>query len=560
MSTQSMLIFTDTVSVPSSCVGIVIGRNGETIRDLQQRSGAHIKVTPDRDAKDDASHRITYISGTRATLDLARSLVNDIINEGITRSFRDGAEARSSSDHSGRVSHDEAHQAHESDKPPDEQPSQTATSRDEKQKAQKKEGEESETSSGEQHGRDQGNPAVDYKDNTLFPKLCATSGEEGAAPFDKSTVAVEAEKKKKSSKSETEKRTTQQDWKNDGGGESEQYQQSQSEDQEDQETEDYSEPYVGGRRVDRPVTSYPSSSISFEIKIPHAKVGVIIGKGGSTIKQLEKMSGARIVVSRKIDKSREDKPREVTITGPEMFVEKARRLILAKINPPAGDQGKNDDKEAGLDYIDFQEGVTLDDPAMNSLAMDLSNQSLSSQLPPPMVARSAAAPMSPIGVPHTNQYATYQRPLPFVGPMPPVTFPTVTHYQNLRPMVQRDVADYRALEAQGPPHGQFSPHFMGPQQFVEQMQIAPGYAFPPNPEGGEMLRGGYGEYRPDQFYGQAGNNFGSMGVDSARNMAMESGAQMFHPDVRQAFAGEEAVDPYQGEEYEQQGEPSSSAA
>lgn len=546
---------TKPVHVPSSCVGIVIGRNGETIHDLQQRSGAHIKVTPDRDARDDASHRTIYITGSPAALELAHSLVNDVINEGLTRSYRDGVEPRPSSDQQITASHDD-HREHDSGKSFDTPSPEKVVSQNGAQSAEKRNEKKRETTNGKQHDPGSGGPIVTRKDDASFPELGALHREDSAAVSNGSNLAGETEKKKNQDR--TEEPSTQQAWRDRGGDESEHYEQLQGEDQEKHDAESYSVPFVGeGRLVQRPATNYPSNSISFEMKIPHAKVGIIIGRRGSTIRLLQQRSGARIVVSKKIDTSREDNPRAVMITGPKPFVENARRLIIAKINPPAGDQGRGDDNEIGLDYVDFEDGAPPDDAAMNSLAMELASQSLNSPLPPPMVAGSVAAPISPMGVAQTAPYAAYQRPMSFVGPMPAVPFSTVTHYQNIRPMMRREVADYRSIEAQGPQHGQFSPHFIGPQQFAEHMPVAPGYTFSPNLESGEVLRGGVGEYRPDQFYGQTGNNFGGIGMDSAGNVVMERGGQILQPGARQEFAGEEATHPYQGEEFEQQGGPSS---
>mmetsp|Transcript_12676 Transcript_12676/g.25735 ORF Transcript_12676/g.25735 Transcript_12676/m.25735 type:complete len:524 (-) Transcript_12676:1450-3021(-) len=74
-----------TVYVPNSCVGIVIGKKGETIRDLQQRSNAHIKVTPDREASSDATERLITLSGTPAAIDLAHRLLIEVVSEGLKR-------------------------------------------------------------------------------------------------------------------------------------------------------------------------------------------------------------------------------------------------------------------------------------------------------------------------------------------------------------------------------------------------------------------------------------------------------------------------------------------
>lgn len=76
---------TKTVYVPNSCVGIVIGKGGDTIRDLQQRSGAHVKVTPDKEAPKGATERAITISGGDDAVRLAHNLLNDIVNEALAR-------------------------------------------------------------------------------------------------------------------------------------------------------------------------------------------------------------------------------------------------------------------------------------------------------------------------------------------------------------------------------------------------------------------------------------------------------------------------------------------
>lgn len=70
-----------TVYVPTTCVGLVIGRNGETIRSLQDKSGADIKVTPDEDAQPGSEHRSITISGTEEAIATAHQLVSEIVND-----------------------------------------------------------------------------------------------------------------------------------------------------------------------------------------------------------------------------------------------------------------------------------------------------------------------------------------------------------------------------------------------------------------------------------------------------------------------------------------------
>ncbi|KAI0567369.1 KH domain containing protein [Gracilaria domingensis] len=74
-----------TVYVPTSCVGLVIGRNGETIKSLQDRSGAEIKVTPDRKAAPGSDDRSILISGTEEAIATAHQLVSEIVNDARSR-------------------------------------------------------------------------------------------------------------------------------------------------------------------------------------------------------------------------------------------------------------------------------------------------------------------------------------------------------------------------------------------------------------------------------------------------------------------------------------------
>lgn len=73
-----------TIYVPNSCVGVIIGKGGETIRDMQSRTGAHIKVTPDREAAGAAERSIT-LSGPPHAIELANTLVMDLVREGLSR-------------------------------------------------------------------------------------------------------------------------------------------------------------------------------------------------------------------------------------------------------------------------------------------------------------------------------------------------------------------------------------------------------------------------------------------------------------------------------------------
>lgn len=225
------------VHVPTTCVGIVIGKGGETIRDLQQRSGAYIKVTPDREASEDDQERLIYISGAPSSIELAHNLLNDIVNEGLNRVYRDGAAPFD-----------------------DDEPFEGTTEREP-------------------------------------PR----AGPSSAGPLSAGPGA------------------------GDGG----------------QFNPD------GTMAIPPPMTIYPSNSISLLMQVPNAKVGVIIGKRGQTIRDLQQRSGARIVISKKMDTSQPHNPRDVKITGPTNFAERARALILEQIHAGSGGGGGDRGRGSG---------------------------------------------------------------------------------------------------------------------------------------------------------------------------------------------------------------------
>ncbi|CAG8631467.1 3285_t:CDS:2, partial [Scutellospora calospora] len=69
---------TITIHIPSSKVGVVIGRGGETIRDLQDRSGARINVTPDSAASPQSNDRSVTLIGDEAAVQRAKALIDEI--------------------------------------------------------------------------------------------------------------------------------------------------------------------------------------------------------------------------------------------------------------------------------------------------------------------------------------------------------------------------------------------------------------------------------------------------------------------------------------------------
>ncbi len=70
------------ISVPSHKVGLLIGKGGETIRELQERSGAKIMITPDGGQDQMTGERPIQISGDDASVQRAREMINDLVTHG----------------------------------------------------------------------------------------------------------------------------------------------------------------------------------------------------------------------------------------------------------------------------------------------------------------------------------------------------------------------------------------------------------------------------------------------------------------------------------------------
>ncbi|KAK9712429.1 hypothetical protein K7432_007147 [Basidiobolus ranarum] len=68
------------VNVPNNKVGLVIGKGGETIRMLQERSGARIAVTPDSARDPSSQDRPVSVIGDEAAIERARALIDEVIN------------------------------------------------------------------------------------------------------------------------------------------------------------------------------------------------------------------------------------------------------------------------------------------------------------------------------------------------------------------------------------------------------------------------------------------------------------------------------------------------
>ncbi|OBZ91205.1 Far upstream element-binding protein 1 [Choanephora cucurbitarum] len=67
------------VTVPSSAVGLIIGRGGETVRSMQEQSGARVKIDPTNDPN--AKERTVNISGDPKAVSIAKQMVEDKVAE-----------------------------------------------------------------------------------------------------------------------------------------------------------------------------------------------------------------------------------------------------------------------------------------------------------------------------------------------------------------------------------------------------------------------------------------------------------------------------------------------
>ncbi|KAJ0964629.1 hypothetical protein J5N97_025767 [Dioscorea zingiberensis] len=88
----------------------------------------------------------------------------------------------------------------------------------------------------------------------------------------------------------------------------------------------------GGLTSPASFPSYGFQSSSKKIEIPNGRVGVIIGKGGETIKYLQLQSGAKIQVTRDADSDPSSQTRNVELMGTAEQISKAEQLIKEVID------------------------------------------------------------------------------------------------------------------------------------------------------------------------------------------------------------------------------------
>ncbi|OVA08472.1 K Homology domain [Macleaya cordata] len=70
------------MKVPNNKVGLIIGKGGETIKNMQANSGARIQLIPlHLPPGDTSTERTVYIDGTQEQIESAKQLVNEVISE-----------------------------------------------------------------------------------------------------------------------------------------------------------------------------------------------------------------------------------------------------------------------------------------------------------------------------------------------------------------------------------------------------------------------------------------------------------------------------------------------
>ncbi|KAE9552100.1 hypothetical protein FO519_004680 [Halicephalobus sp. NKZ332] len=72
----------ETIEIPDNVVGLVIGRGGEQISAIQQQTGCRVQMANEPTA---AGTRLCTLNGTRPSIDAARNMVADVINRSAFR-------------------------------------------------------------------------------------------------------------------------------------------------------------------------------------------------------------------------------------------------------------------------------------------------------------------------------------------------------------------------------------------------------------------------------------------------------------------------------------------
>ncbi|XP_028098672.1 far upstream element-binding protein 3-like [Camellia sinensis] len=70
------------IQVPNEKVGVIIGKGGETIKNLQTRSGARIQLIPQHLPDGDQSkERTVRVAGDKKQIEMAREMIKEVMNQ-----------------------------------------------------------------------------------------------------------------------------------------------------------------------------------------------------------------------------------------------------------------------------------------------------------------------------------------------------------------------------------------------------------------------------------------------------------------------------------------------
>lgn len=143
-----------------------------------------------------------------------------------------------------------------------------------------------------------------------------------------------------------------------------------------------------------PPSSYGNSNekINDKMHVPSEAVGMIIGKGGETIKDMQNQSGCKINVSQP---SGQDITREIGLIGTRPALEHAKTLINEKVNAVREKQGGRMRADTQDSYIDYSRQQQQGQPAYS---YDQSSaQSQAQGVPASGAGGQAADPYAPYG-------------------------------------------------------------------------------------------------------------------------------------------------------------------
>ena len=80
-----------------------------------------------------------------------------------------------------------------------------------------------------------------------------------------------------------------------------------------------------------------SEVVEEKVEVPANSIGAIIGRGGSEIVNMERVSGAKIQTPRRDDGDPNAETKVVTVTGTASQIAKAKEMIMAAVNEPRSD-------------------------------------------------------------------------------------------------------------------------------------------------------------------------------------------------------------------------------